>query len=111
MNVAVLGMGRMGRALTARLLEGGHRVTVWNRSKGKAGEVVSAGAREAGSVADSVNGVDVALTMLADDDAVAALAFGALRSSIGNATIYVDCSTVSPKLSGEIAEAFPRFLA
>ncbi len=51
MDVAVLGMGRMGRALAGRLLEGGHRVEVWNRSKGKVGELVAAGAREAGSVA------------------------------------------------------------
>jgi 3-hydroxyisobutyrate dehydrogenase-like beta-hydroxyacid dehydrogenase len=112
MDVAVLGMGRMGRALAARLLEGGHRVAVWNRSKGKAGEVVSAGAREAQSVANAVDGVDVAVTMLANDDAVRAVAFGDLRSSIGAKSIYVDCSTVSPKLSGELAEAFPaRFLA
>lgn len=112
MDVAVLGMGRMGRALAARLLAGGHRVVVWNRSKGKASDVVSAGAREAGSVADAVDGVGVAVTMLANDDAVRAVALGELRSSIGEKTIYVDCSTVSPRLSGELAEAFPaRFLA
>jgi len=112
MDVAVLGMGRMGHALAIRLLEGGHRVAVWNRSKGKAGEIVSAGAREADSVADAVDGVDVALTMLANDDAVRAVALGELRSSIGPKSIYVDCSTVSPKLSGELAETFPaRFLA
>jgi 3-hydroxyisobutyrate dehydrogenase len=112
MDVAVLGMGRMGRALAGRLLEGGHRVAVWNRSKGKAGEVVSAGAREAPSVAEAVDGVDVALTILANDDAVRAVALGELRSSIGAKSIYVDCSTVSPKLSGELAETFPaRFLA
>jgi 3-hydroxyisobutyrate dehydrogenase len=112
MDVAVLGMGRMGRALAGRLLEGGHRVTVWNRSKGRAGEVVAAGAREADSVADAVEGVDVVLTMVANDDAVRAVAFGQLRSSIGDSTIYVDSSTVSPGLSLELAEAFePRFLA
>ncbi|MDT5024660.1 MAG: hypothetical protein QOE61_1086 [Micromonosporaceae bacterium] len=112
MDVAVLGMGRMGRALSGRLLEGGHRVVVWNRSKGRAGEIVSAGAREARSIADAVEGVDVAVTMLANDDAVRAVAFGELRSSIGEKTIYVDCSTVSPTLSGELAEAFPaRFVA
>jgi 3-hydroxyisobutyrate dehydrogenase len=112
MDVAVLGMGRMGRALAGRLLEGGHRVTVWNRSKGKAGEVVAAGAREAGSVADAVEGVDVALTSLANDDAVRAVALGELRSSIGDGTIYADSSTVSPGLSAELAEAFRgRFLA
>jgi 3-hydroxyisobutyrate dehydrogenase len=112
MDVAVLGMGRMGRSLAGRLLEGGHRVTVWNRSTGRAGEVVSAGAREAHSVADAVAGVDVAITILANDDAVRAVALEELRSSIGGKTIYVDCSTVSPDLSGELAETFPaRFLA
>jgi 3-hydroxyisobutyrate dehydrogenase len=112
MDIAVLGMGRMGQALAARLLEGGHRVVVWNRSKGKAAEIVSAGGREAASVADAVDGVDVVITMLANDDAVQAVALGELRSSIGDKTLYVDCSTVSPALSGELAEAFPaRFLA
>ena len=112
MDIAVLGMGRMGRALAARLLEGGHSVVVWNRSKGKADEVVSAGGREATSVADAVHGADVVITMLADDDALRDVALGELRPSIGQKTIYVDCSTVSPALSGELAEAFPGcFLA
>lgn len=112
MDIAVLGMGRMGRALAGRLLEGGHRVAVWNRSKGKTAEIVSAGGREAHSVAAAVQGADVAITMLANDEAVRAVALGELRSSIGGKTIYVDCSTVSPGLSGELAEAFPaRFLA
>ena len=111
MDIAVLGMGRMGRALAARLLEGGHSVAVWNRSKGKAAEIVSAGGREAPSVADAVDGVDVVITMLANDDAVREVALGELRPSIRGKTIYVDCSTVSPKLSGELAEAFPaRFV-
>jgi 3-hydroxyisobutyrate dehydrogenase-like beta-hydroxyacid dehydrogenase len=111
MDVAVLGMGRMGRALAGRLLAGGHRVTVWNRSKGKAGEIVSAGAREAESIADAVQGVDIAITMLSNDDAVRAVAFGELRSSIAETTVYVDSSTVSPKLSGELADTFARFVA
>ncbi|HWR47838.1 MAG TPA: NAD(P)-dependent oxidoreductase [Pseudonocardiaceae bacterium] len=112
MDIAVLGMGRMGRALAGRLLEGGHSVAVWNRSKGKTDEIVSGGGREAPSVADAVEGVDVVITMLANDDAVRAVALGELRPSIGDKTIYVDCSTVSPALSGELAEAFPaRFLA
>jgi 3-hydroxyisobutyrate dehydrogenase len=40
------------------------------------------------------------------------VALGELRSSIADDAIYIDSSTVSPKLSGELAEAFaPRFLA
>ncbi|HEV7830686.1 MAG TPA: NAD(P)-dependent oxidoreductase, partial [Pseudonocardiaceae bacterium] len=84
----------------------------WNRSHGKAADVVSAGAWEAGSVAQAVDGVDAAITILANDDAVRAVAFGDLRSSMGEQTLYVDCSTVSPRFTGELAGAFPaRFLA
>jgi len=102
----------MGRALASRLIEGGHKVAVWNRSQGQTGGVVSEGAREAPSVADAVDGVEVAVTMLANDDAVRSVALGELRSSIGADTIYVDCSTVSPTLSGKLAETFgERFLA
>jgi 3-hydroxyisobutyrate dehydrogenase-like beta-hydroxyacid dehydrogenase len=112
MNVAVLGMGNMGRAIAMRLLDGGQEVAVWNRTPGRAAELVSAGAAEAPSVADAVRGADVVFTMLANDDAVRAVAFGELRPSVGAETVYVDCSTVSPRLSGELAGAFPgRFLA
>jgi 3-hydroxyisobutyrate dehydrogenase-like beta-hydroxyacid dehydrogenase len=112
MDVAVLGMGRMGRAIAGRLVAGGHNVAVWNRTPGKAGEIVSAGAMEASSVADAATGADVVITMLANDDAVRAVALGELRSSIGGQSVYVDSSTVSPALSTELAEAFAgRFVA
>lgn len=112
MEIAVLGMGQMGRALAARLLDGGHGVAVWNRSKGRAAEIAAAGAREAQGIADAVKGVDVVISMVANDNAVRAVALGELQSSIPDKAIYVDCSTVSAKLTGELAEAFPcRFLA
>lgn len=112
MDVTVLGTGNMGQAIARRLLDGGHRVTVWNRTPERAEKVVSAGAMWAPSVADAVYGADVVFTMLANDVAVRAVAFGDLRPSIGTETVYVDCSTVSPGLSGELASSYPgRFLA
>jgi 3-hydroxyisobutyrate dehydrogenase len=59
-----------------------------------------------------VQDTDVVITMLANDDAVRTVALGEIRPSIGAGTTYVDCSTVSPKLGAELAEAFPgQFLA
>jgi 3-hydroxyisobutyrate dehydrogenase len=110
-NVTVLGLGRMGQAIVGRLLKGGHRVTVWNRSPGKAGDLVSAGAREAETVAEAVSDADVVITILANDDAVRAVALREIRPAIGEATVYVDSSTVSPTLSRELAASFPRFVA
>jgi 3-hydroxyisobutyrate dehydrogenase len=107
MEVAVLGMGRMGRALAGRLLDRGHRVVVWNRSPGRADEIVSAGGREARGIADAVDGAEVVITMLANDDAVRAVAFGDLSTSIAEGSIHVDSSTVSPALGAELAAAFP----
>jgi 3-hydroxyisobutyrate dehydrogenase len=113
MRIAVLGMGRMGRALALRLLEGGHSVVVWNRSKGKAAEVVAAGGTEADTIRQAVTDVELAMTSLANDDAVRAVALGedGIRASIGDGDMYVDTSTVSPRLSAELADAFPAFAA
>jgi 3-hydroxyisobutyrate dehydrogenase len=105
MDIAVLGMGQMGRALAGRLLGGKHRVRVWNRTEGRTGHLVAAGAEEAHGIAEAVAGADVVVTMLADDSAVTAVA-GELRSAIEPGTCYVDCSTVSPALSNRLAEIF-----
>jgi 3-hydroxyisobutyrate dehydrogenase-like beta-hydroxyacid dehydrogenase len=108
MKIAVLGLGQMGHALAGRLAAGGHEVVVWNRTPGRAADLD--GVTEAGSVADAVEGVDVALTMLADDDAVRAVALGheGVVDELHPTGVYVDCSTVSPDLAGELADATGR---
>ena len=49
MRIGIAGLGRMGAAMAARLIEVGHQVTVWNRSAGKAKPLVDAGAKTAAS--------------------------------------------------------------
>jgi 3-hydroxyisobutyrate dehydrogenase-like beta-hydroxyacid dehydrogenase len=118
MRVAVLGMGRMGRALAGRLLDAGHEVRVWNRTPGRAEQLVAAGAREATSVAEAVTGVQVALTMVADDEAVRTVALGSgggtgLLDALPGDAVHVDASTVAPSTSGQLAAAAgaERFVA
>lgn len=113
MEIAVLGMGRMGRALAQRLLDGGHDVVVWNRTPGSGAEVTERGAGLAPTVADAVSAAEVVITSLANDDAVrhVALGPGGVRSAVGQRTTYVDASTVSPALSAELDGAFELFAA
>ncbi len=112
MHVSVLGMGRMGRAVAGRLAEGGHDVVVWNRTPGRAGDVVAAGAREAGDLAAAVAGAEVVLTLLSDDAAVRDVAIGSgLADLVGRGTLCVDSSTVSPALADELAGTFECFVA
>lgn len=105
----------MGTALGRRLLTGGHQLTAWNRSPDRAGELESAGARLASSPTAAVEGVELAITTLANDEAVRSVALGGegLIAALAPDAGYVDCSTVSPALGEELARAAgsDRFVA
>ena len=102
LRVSVVGTGRMGAAMAARVAGAGHRLTVWNRTRAKAEEVaaeaeaavvVAATAREAAADAD------VVIVSLADDDAVRA-AYGGedgLLAGLGTGQVVADTSTVAPE--------------
>jgi 3-hydroxyisobutyrate dehydrogenase-like beta-hydroxyacid dehydrogenase len=113
MITAVLGIGHMGAAIARLLVGDGHQVVVWNRSPGKVGELVEAGAREAPSLIAAVEGAEVVVTSLSDDSAVrqVALSEGGLRGSIADDVVFVETSTVSPALTTELVGVFPSFLA
>ncbi|GLW98543.1 NAD(P)-dependent oxidoreductase [Microtetraspora sp. NBRC 16547] len=110
MRVAVLGMGRMGRALAERLLARDFAVTVWNRTPGRADEVTALGAAEAGDPAQAARDADAVLLSLAGDEAVREVM---VRLAEVGGPIVADMSTVSPDTSRALREAAPggRFVA
>ncbi|WP_214404058.1 NAD(P)-dependent oxidoreductase [Pseudonocardia lacus] len=69
-DVTVLGLGTMGRALAGALLAGGARVTVWNRSPGRADDLVARGATAATSVAGAVTASGTVVVCLLDHASV-----------------------------------------
>ncbi len=107
MKVCVLGLGQMGSAIAERLITGGHQVTVWNRSPGKADDLLAMGAREV-SRADAWAECDVAVTMLADSSALTQIALGkdglAVSGEAGG-KLLIDMSTVSADASREVARS------
>lgn len=106
MQSAVLGLGRMGHEVAGRLLEGGHAVTVWNRSPGKGDDLRRAGAEVAASPAEAAEGADMVLMSLADDAAVLSVVTGegGVATVLGDEAVLVDASTVSPATARRIAE-------
>ncbi|MEZ5126827.1 MAG: decarboxylating 6-phosphogluconate dehydrogenase [Thermoleophilia bacterium] len=54
MDIAMLGLGRMGANMARRLLRGGHRVVVWNRTYAKAEALASEGAEPVRELTDAV---------------------------------------------------------
>ncbi|MCM6772482.1 NAD(P)-binding domain-containing protein [Nocardia sp. CDC159] len=68
--VTLLGLGAMGRALAAALLQGGHPTTVWNRTPGRDEDLRAAGATAAATVADAIAGSGPIIAVLLDHASV-----------------------------------------
>ena len=107
MNIGIIGLGIMGSRMAANLLKHGHSITVYNRTKAKANELVDAGAHWADSAAALAAQVDVVLTMLADPAAVEMTALGddGFLQAMQPDAIWMDCSTTNPSFAQRMADA------
>ena len=88
----------MGRAMAARLLDAGHELWVWNRTPGKDGGLIQAGARPRGTPADAARDAEVVITMLTDPPALEQVLFGpdGAASAIPSTATLIEMSTVGP---------------
>ncbi len=105
MKIGVAGLGAMGAAIAARLMEVGHQVSVWNRSADKAKPLVEVGATVAATPAALAEGCDVVITMLTDGAALDAVYTGAngLLSGKPQGRLFIDMSTVAPQVATDLA--------
>jgi 3-hydroxyisobutyrate dehydrogenase-like beta-hydroxyacid dehydrogenase len=103
MDVGLLGLGRMGKAIAANLLRAGHKLCVWNRSPGPARDLAALGARIATEPAAAAQG-EVLMTMLADDQAYrSVLLDDGVLDRAARGLIHVNLATVSVALAQELA--------
>jgi 3-hydroxyisobutyrate dehydrogenase-like beta-hydroxyacid dehydrogenase len=109
MDVGLIGLGKMGTGIAKSLLRGGHRMTVYNRTRERAEALRKDGAAVAGSVAEACRG-DAVLTMLADDAALEAVAFdvGGLLKALPRGGTHISLSTISVALSDRLAAEHAR---
>ncbi|RII19728.1 3-hydroxyisobutyrate dehydrogenase [Streptomyces sp. YIM 130001] len=68
--VSVLGLGEMGRELAGSLIDAGHPTTVWNRSPGKADDLVARGAQPAGDARSAIEAAELVVVCLLDHASV-----------------------------------------
>lgn len=102
-----LGTGRMGSAMVGRLLDAGHPVRVWNRTRSKARPLADRGAVVVDSVAE-LAGCDIVFVMVstsADLRQVLLGEGGLLTADDRRVGVVVDCSTVSAETSAEVRAA------
>jgi 3-hydroxyisobutyrate dehydrogenase-like beta-hydroxyacid dehydrogenase len=105
-DLGYVGLGVMGSAITRRLLDAGHTVTVWNRTREKAEPLLEAGARWADSPRAVAESSDIVFTMVTNTAAVQAVTDGpdGILAGLAPGKIYVDMSTASPANTRALAE-------
>lgn len=102
MDIAFLGLGRMGRELVPHLIDAGHRVTAWNRSPGPAETIGRRGARIAASAAEAVEGADAVISVLFGPETVREVVLdGSLPWRPG--ALWIDVTTVAPADASDFA--------
>ena len=104
MQIGVAGLGAMGAAIAARLMEVGHQVTVWNRTPDKAKPLAEAGAKVAATPAELASASEAVITMLTDGEAIDAVYNGpnGLLSGDVKGKLFIEMSTVAPKVETDL---------
>ncbi len=106
MDVAFLGTGLMGAPMARRLLETGHRVSVYNRSSERAAALADAGAHVAASPASALDAAEWVLLMLTDAAAIEQLLLeDALRPRLAGRRV-VNMATIAPTEARALATRF-----
>src|SRR5438874_3286672 len=98
MQAGFIGLGKMGRPMTERLLAAGYTVHVFNRSRGAVDALAAAGASAAESAAQVAQRADVILTALPTPESVQSV-YTEMAGAARPGQVYIDHSTVSPELN------------
>jgi 3-hydroxyisobutyrate dehydrogenase-like beta-hydroxyacid dehydrogenase len=106
LTVGWLGIGRMGAAMSRRLVDAGNDVTVWNRTRSKTEELAAAGAKVAETITELAK-ADVVFIMVSTPKDLEQVVMGesGLLQAPKLPKVIVDCSTVSTEISAEVRRA------
>jgi 3-hydroxyisobutyrate dehydrogenase len=106
-TVAFCGLGQMGLPMARRLVDAGHEVHAWNRTRTKAESL--AGATVAGSPADAASRAEVVITMLATPEAVRQVVAGdgGVAGAMRPGATLIEMSTIGPEVVHELSSALP----
>jgi 3-hydroxyisobutyrate dehydrogenase-like beta-hydroxyacid dehydrogenase len=107
-QVAFIGLGVMGAPMARHLSTKGHDVTVYNRTRSKADEWVTAhGGWSAATPREAADGADAVFVCVGNDDDVRAVVLGPDGALTGMArgAVLVDHTTASAGLAQELAAA------
>jgi 2-hydroxy-3-oxopropionate reductase len=105
-TIAFIGLGIMGAPMSKHLINAGHTVIGFNRSRAPVEQLMSAGGKGANSVAEAVQEADVTITLVPDSPDVEELALGedGIYANARRGSIHIDMSSIRPDIAARLAE-------
>ena len=106
-NIGFIGTGIMGAAMAGHLMKAGFQVSVYNRTKAKAEELIAQGAKWCDSPGACAQGQDVVITIVGYPKDVEEVYLGAdgILANAREGAFVVDMTTSSPILAEKIFAA------
>jgi 3-hydroxyisobutyrate dehydrogenase len=106
MQIGIAGIGKMGAAIAHRLMEVGHRVTVWNRTADKLRAFANAGAAVAASPTELARNAQAIVTILTDAAAIESVYGGTAGLLAGDVDgkLFIEMCTVAPPTEMALAD-------
>ncbi|MEZ5725729.1 MAG: NAD(P)-dependent oxidoreductase [Paracoccaceae bacterium] len=107
-KLAFLGLGVMGYPMAGHLAKAGHEVTVYNRTAAKAQKwAAEHGGKAAATPREAAKGAEIVLACVGNDDDLRSVCLGddGAFAGMGKGTIFADHTTVSARVTRELAEA------
>src|SRR5205085_12166666 len=104
-NLGYIGLGAMGSRVVKRLLDAGHTVTGYNRTRSKAQWLLDLGMQWGETPRTVAETADVIFTMVTNTSALHEVLGGSdgILAGLGKDKVYIDMSTVSPAASRRLA--------
>ena len=111
MKIAFIGLGIMGKPMAKNLLKAGHKLWVYDHNGAAFDELKAVGATICHSADETVEGVDLVITMLPNSPHVKSVMLedDKLAEKMPKHAIFVDCSSINPVASREIAASLAGY--
>jgi 3-hydroxyisobutyrate dehydrogenase-like beta-hydroxyacid dehydrogenase len=105
-NLGFVGLGVMGSRMVNRLLDKGHTVTGYNRTRAKAQWLIDRGMKWAESPRAVAAAADFTLSMVTNSAALQEIAEGdnGIVAGLGSGKVWIEMSTVAPDVSKALAD-------
>jgi 2-hydroxy-3-oxopropionate reductase len=106
-KIGFIGLGIMGSPMAGHLVRAGHEVTGYDLVEAALAKLEAAGGRRAATLADTVAGADLVITMLPADPQVETAVLGddGVFAHIEPGTLFIDFSSIKPGTAQKVAKA------